>query len=66
MQAVKESARQVIESMQDPCTWDDLMYELYVRQKIDQGLDDLDNGRVVSHEQVRRMMVRPMKQFERV
>ncbi|MBN2683871.1 MAG: hypothetical protein JXR40_01200 [Pontiellaceae bacterium] len=59
MQAVKESARQVIESMEESCSWEDLMYELYVRQKIDQGLDDLENGRVVSHEEVRRMMVRP-------
>ncbi len=53
MQAVKESARQVIEGMPNRCTWDDLLYELYVRQKIDQGLDDLENGRVVSHEEVR-------------
>ena len=59
MPAVKESARQVIDSMKESCSWDDLMYELYVRQKIDQGLDDLENGRVVSHEDVRRMMVRP-------
>lgn len=59
MSVVKESARQVLESMPEQCTWDDLLYELYVRQKIDQGLDDLQNGRVVSHEEVRRMMVRP-------
>lgn len=57
--AVKESARQVVDSMSDQCSWDDLLYELYVRQKIDQGVDDLENGRVVSHEEVRRMMVRP-------
>ncbi len=59
MQTVRDSARQVIDSMQEPCNWDDLMYELYVRQKIDQGLDDLGNGRVVSHEEVRRIMVGP-------
>jgi predicted transcriptional regulator len=59
MLAVKESAKKVIENLSDQSTWDDLMYELYVRQKIDQGLDDLEKGRVVSHEEVRRMMVRP-------
>jgi predicted transcriptional regulator len=59
MLAVKESAQQVVDSMQESCSWDDLMYELYVRQKIDQGLDDLKNGRVVSHEEVRRMMTCP-------
>jgi predicted transcriptional regulator len=59
MLAVKESAKKIIENLSDQSTWDDLMYELYVRQKIDQGLDDLEKGRVVSHEEVRRMMVRP-------
>lgn len=57
MIAVKESAKQVVENMSPDCTWDDLMYELYVRQKIDQGLDDMEHGRVVSHEEVRRMML---------
>ena len=57
MLAVKESARQVIENLPDQCTWDDLLYELYVRQKIDQGLDDVKNGRVISHEEVRRIML---------
>ncbi len=55
--AVRESARQVVESLPDQCTWDDLLYELYVRQKIDQGLDDVEHGRVVSHEEVRRIML---------
>lgn len=57
MRAVKESAKQVVERMPSDCTWDDLMYELYVRQKIDQGLNDLEKGRVVSHDEVRRMML---------
>ena len=57
MLAVKERAKKVIENLSDQSTWDDLMVELYVRQKIDQGLDDLEKGRVVSHEEVRRMMV---------
>lgn len=57
MLAVKESAKQVVENLSDQSTWDDLMYELYVRQKIDRGLNDLKNGRVVAHEEVRRMMV---------
>jgi predicted transcriptional regulator len=55
--AVKKSAMQVVEKLSDGCSWDDLMYELYVRQKIDQGLDDLEKGRVVSHDEVRRMML---------
>ena len=59
MIAVKESAKQVLESLSDQCTWDDLMYELYVRQKIDRGLEDVHHGRVVSHEEVCRAMATP-------
>ncbi len=29
------------------------MYELYVRQKIEQGFADIDAGRTVPHEQVK-------------
>lgn len=28
------------------------MYQIYVRQKIDAGLEDADAGRTVSHEEV--------------
>ncbi len=50
--AVKESVKQFLENLSDQCSWDDLMYELYVRQKTDRGLDDIQNNRVVSHEEV--------------
>jgi hypothetical protein len=54
---VKKSARQIIENISNQCTWDDLLYKLYVRQKIDRGLDDIAKGRVVAHEDVRRVML---------
>lgn len=54
MSTVREEARQVIERLPDHATWDDLMYELYVRQKISAGLRAADEGRVVSHEDVKK------------
>jgi hypothetical protein len=35
MQSVKEMARELIEHLPDTATFDDLMYEFYVRQKIE-------------------------------
>jgi predicted transcriptional regulator len=32
---------------------EDIMYELYFRQRIDRGLEDLDQGQVISHKEVR-------------
>ncbi|HZF08298.1 MAG TPA: hypothetical protein VFE33_05865 [Thermoanaerobaculia bacterium] len=54
---VKEQARHVVETLPDDATWDDLMYELYVRQKIATGLEAADQGRVVSHEEVKRQFL---------
>ena len=53
MSSVKEAARDVIERLRDDATWDDLMYELYVKQKIEQGIADVEAQRVVPHERVR-------------
>ena len=53
MSTIKEEARKVIETLPDHATWDDLMYELYVRQKIEAGIHAADEGRVISHEQVK-------------
>jgi predicted transcriptional regulator len=57
MSSVKEAARQIIENLPDQATWDDLMYELYVKQKIEEGLSDIEGGRTVPHEQVKRELL---------
>jgi hypothetical protein len=33
MQNAKDAARQIIEHLPEQATWDDIMYELYVKQK---------------------------------
>ena len=54
MSAVKEKAKELVEKLPEKATWDDLMYEIYVRQKIEAGLKDAEEGRVVPHEEVKR------------
>ena len=53
MTALKAEAHRLIDSLPDEATWDDLMYRLYVRQSIEQGLADSDADRVISVEDVR-------------
>lgn len=53
MPSVKEAARAIVENLPDQATWDDLMYELYVKQKIEQGLADIDTGQTFTHEQIK-------------
>ena len=54
MKNAKQEAREVIERLSDSATWDEVMYELYVRQKIAEGIRAADEGRVVSHEEVKK------------
>ncbi len=53
MCSVKEAAQAVVERLRDDATWDDLMYELYVKQKIEQGIADVEAQRIVPHERVK-------------
>ena len=55
MSTVKEEAKRLIEHLPEHVTWDDIMYEIYVRQKIDLGLKAAAAGNVVPHEDVKRM-----------
>ena len=51
---VREEAEKLVRELPDDATWDDLMYRIYVRQKIEASLRDVEARRVVSQEEVRR------------
>ncbi len=53
MSTAKEAARQIIDRLPEQATWDELMYELYVKQKLEAGLADVRAGRTLSHEDVK-------------
>lgn len=50
---IKEEAKRLVESLPEDSTWDDLMYEIYVRQTIEAGLADSEAGRTMSVGDVR-------------
>ena len=54
MSTVKDEAKNLIDRLPDGATWDDILYEIHVRKKIDAGLKDLEEGRIVSHEEIAR------------
>jgi predicted transcriptional regulator len=56
MATVKKELLEWVESLPDECTWEDLHYFLYVREKVSEGLQDAENGRVVSHDEAKRRM----------
>jgi hypothetical protein len=51
---VKDEATRLVESLPADATWEDLQYEIYVRQAIEAGLKDSQEGRTVPLEEARR------------
>lgn len=57
MATVKEEAKKLIDQLPDQASWDDIMYELYVKQKIEAGLKAAVEGRTVSHAEAKRRLL---------
>lgn len=53
----KEAARRIIEQLPEQASWDDIMYELYVKQKIETGMAAARSGRVVSQKEAKRRLL---------
>jgi hypothetical protein len=50
---IKWEAIKLVENLPENATWDDLMYQIYVRQAIEAGLEDSEAGRTVDVKGVR-------------
>ncbi len=53
-EGIKEQARRLLDNLPDSATWEDLMYQIYVRQAIEAGIKDSDEGKTVDVKEVRR------------
>ena len=54
MDTIKEEARKIIDKLPDQATWDDIMYEFYVKKKLEVALKAAEEGRVVPHEELKK------------
>lgn len=54
MSIVREEAKKIIEKLPDEASWDDVMYGMYVRKKIDEGIQAAEEGLLLSHEEVKK------------
>jgi predicted transcriptional regulator len=50
---IKQEAQRLVEQLPESATWDDLMYEIYVRQAIEAGVADSEAGRTLDVKEVR-------------
>ena len=51
MAPAKEEVRRLLELLPDDASLEDIQYHIYVRQKIERGLEDIEAGRMISEEE---------------
>lgn len=53
---LKDDVKQMIDKLPEDCSIEDIQYTLYVRSKIQKGLNELNEGNVISHDEVKARM----------
>ena len=58
MNAAKEEVMRILELLPEDASLEDIQYHIYVRQKIDHGLEDIEAGRTLSEEEFDQRMTK--------
>ncbi len=58
MKSARKEVRKILDQIPDDASLEDIQYHIYICQKIERGLQDMDDGRVLSREQVEKQMSR--------
>ena len=61
MQTAKQEVRELLETLPDDSTFEDIQYHLYVRQKVEHGIQDINDGKTYSQDEVEKRMERWVK-----
>lgn len=57
MHMIKEEAKKLIDRLPDQATWDDILYEFYVKKKLAVAMKAAEEGRVVSHKDAKKRLL---------
>ncbi len=58
MESAKRTVEEILTSLPEDSSLEDIQYHIYVRQKIEQGIADVDAGRVLSHAEVEQRLAK--------
>lgn len=58
MSATKEQVQAVLSKLPDNCSLEDVQYQLYVIQKVTRGLEAVDRGEGIGHEDAKKRLER--------
>ena len=52
----KEEVRRMLDELSDDSSYEDIQYHIYVKQKIERGLQAAEGGELIDQEEVERRM----------
>ncbi|RJQ30972.1 MAG: hypothetical protein C4589_02190 [Peptococcaceae bacterium] len=58
MKTAKQEVSNLLTRLPDDCSLEDVQYHLYILQKIERGLKDIEEGRVYTQEEVEEQMAK--------
>ncbi len=56
MSTAKEAVRKILDDVPEDASFEDIQYHIYVREKIENGLKDIEEGRLLTQEKVEQRM----------
>ncbi len=59
--SVKDIAKQVIDTLPDEATMDDIIHALYVKAKFEHGEQEIRSGKGISHEEAKNRLQKWVK-----
>lgn len=65
MSTPKEEVRKLLERLPDEASYEDIQYHIYVREKIERGLQDIEAGRVLTQKEVERRASKWLRKVKR-
>jgi predicted transcriptional regulator len=61
MQSIKEKVHHLLENLPANADYDDIMEAIFVQQKIETGLNQLNNGEFISHQEMKNRLSKWLK-----
>ena len=53
---IKQDVIAMIQLLPDDCDYEDIMAEIYFKKKVTKGLQDIEQGRTLSHDEAKRRL----------
>ena len=56
MSTAKDEVQKMLKQIPDDSSFEDIQYHIYVQEKIEHGLKDIEEGRILDQEEIERRM----------